>query len=160
MKRNGNQLGFTLMELMIVMMIIGILVTIVAGSFMQTKVKSRDAQRKNDITQLQRSLEAYLNDHGEYPDSTGGKVMSLDWGAPFTDANGTVYMISLPNDIKAPTIQFYYHTNSTNMKYQLFTTLENAQDSDVKTFSTPPTCGTVICNYGRSSSNTTPEDTL
>jgi len=177
MKHHINQLGFTLMELMIVMMIIGILVTIVAGSFMQTKLKSRDAQRKSDIAQLQRSLEAYFNDYQQYPDPADdgtGKIQGCgvdqsnptvcDWGGAFSAGTGpTIYMIQLPNDPKQPTIQYFYRTDSTHMKYQLFTVLENAQDLDIMTFSAPPTCGdsvTSVCNYGRSSSNAKPTDTL
>ena len=156
-----SQLGFTLMELMIVMVIIGILASIIGGSFIQSKLKSRDGQRKNDLSQIQRSLEAYYNDHGGYPlASNDGKILGTPWGGVFLDTNTTVYMNQLPNDPKAPVIQFLYVTNAAKTKYQIFTMLENDKDDAINPGIIGHTCGTSSCNYGVSSTNTRPELSL
>ena len=43
--------GFTLVELMIVMIIMGILVLAGVGSFISSQKRSRDTKRKNDLRQ-------------------------------------------------------------------------------------------------------------
>lgn len=154
------QRGFTLMELMIVMVIIGILTSIIGGSFMQSKLKARDAQRKNDLGQVQRALESYYNDHGTYPPASDGKILGTPWGGVFQDTNPTVYMNQLPNDSKQPSMQFFYVTSSDDMKYQMFTYLENDKDEDINTSIVGKICGTMDCNYGVSSPNTRPESSI
>lgn len=161
MKNLSLQRGFTLMELMIVMVIIGILTTIIGGSFIQSKIKSRDAQRKSDLGQLQRALESYYNDHGTYPlASNDGKVLGTPWGGVFQDTTPTTYMNQLPNDPKDPTIQYLYVTDADKTKYQIFTYLENSLDDDINASIVGRVCGTVNCNYGVSSTNTRPESSL
>ncbi len=146
---------------MIVMVIIGILTTIIGGTFMQSKLKSRDTQRKSDLGQLQRALESYYNDHGTYPPaSNDGKVLGIAWGGVFQDTTPTVYMNQLPNDPKEPSVQFFYITSADEMMYQIFTYLENSLDEDINTSIVGKTCGTMECNYGVSSPNTRPETSL
>lgn len=160
-KNYAHQRGFTLMELMIVVVIIGILTSIIGGSFMQSKVKSRDAQRKSDLAQMERALESYYNDHGTYPPaSNDGKVLGTPWGGVFQDTAPTTYMNQLPNDPKQPNIQYLYITSSDNLKYQIFTYIENSLDENINPSIVGKTCGTMSCNYGVSSSNTRPESSL
>lgn len=155
------QRGFTLVELMIVMVILGILTSIIGGTFMQAKLKSRDAQRKNDLGQVQRALESYYNDHGTYPPaSNDGTLLGTTWGGVFQDTTPTVYMNKLPNDFKEPTMQFFYVTSADDMKYQIFTYLENDKDEDINTSIVGKICGTMDCNYGVSSPNTRPESSI
>lgn len=161
MYKHTSQRGFTLMELMIVMMIIGILTSIIGGSFMQSRLKARDAQRKSDIAQLQRALESYYNDHGTYPmASNDGMVLGTPWGGVFQDTTPTTYMNQLPNDPKQPEIQYLYVTDADKMKYQVFTYLENELDDDINTSIVGKTCGTQNCNFGVSSTNTRPESSI
>jgi prepilin-type N-terminal cleavage/methylation domain-containing protein len=59
--------GFTLIELMVVIAIIGILSTIVTASLTTAKQKSRDAKRIADVKNIQLALEQYYNDNLNYP---------------------------------------------------------------------------------------------
>jgi len=153
--RHAHQTGFTLIEMMIVIVIIGILSTIIAGNFTTAKLKARDAQRKNDMAQLQRALETYYNDKGTYPPAAAdGGLEGYTWGGVFADTNNTVYMNQLPSDDKQPTIQFLYETNTGSKKYHLFGYLENTRDEQIATYS-GKLCGTKTCNYGVGSPNTT-----
>ena len=156
-----HERGFTLMELMVVMVIIGILATIVAGNFVQAKLRARDAQRKNDLGQMQRTMEAYYNDYGIYPSFLSS---DMAWGAIFVDpATEVTYMNQLPNDPQQPASQFLLLVSTDGIKYQLFAHLENTKDDDISTHANVTTrlCGTTsYCNYVVTSSNTTVSEVL
>ena len=59
--------GFTIVELLIVIAVIGILVTISVVGFGKFQATSRDAQRVSKVTALVSGLEHYYNQNGEYP---------------------------------------------------------------------------------------------
>ncbi|MFH0851996.1 MAG: type II secretion system protein [bacterium] len=63
MKNNG----FTLMELLVVVAIIGILASIVLVSLNSARAKARDAKRLQDIRQIQSALDLYYDKYGAYP---------------------------------------------------------------------------------------------
>lgn len=67
MKPWVKQNGFTIVELLIVVVVIGILaaITIVAYSGMQNRGK--DAQTDSSINQLKKALEIYMADESVYP---------------------------------------------------------------------------------------------
>jgi prepilin-type N-terminal cleavage/methylation domain-containing protein len=59
--------GFTMIELMVVVAIIGILATLILASLGGAKAKTRDARRLSDIKEFQGALENYFAEHGHYP---------------------------------------------------------------------------------------------
>jgi general secretion pathway protein G len=59
--------GFTLIELMIVVAIIGILATIAVPSYRQSVVKAREAVLKQDLFTMRDLLDQYRADKGKYP---------------------------------------------------------------------------------------------
>ncbi|MBU2104106.1 type II secretion system GspH family protein [Patescibacteria group bacterium] len=64
--------GFTLIELLIVIAIIGLLSSIVLSSLNTARIKSRDAKRIQDLTQIRTALELHFLDRGYYPQSSCG----------------------------------------------------------------------------------------
>lgn len=64
-----KQKGFTLVELLVVISIIGILATITMASLNAARAKSRDVRRKQDIESIQTALEMYYDAYGGYPSS-------------------------------------------------------------------------------------------
>ncbi len=62
-----NKKGFTIVELLIVIVVIGILATLVIVTFTGIQQKSRDTQRKTDINAVQSHVEAYYAQTGNYP---------------------------------------------------------------------------------------------
>jgi len=65
MKKTLN--GFTIVELLIVIAVIGILSTVGIISFSSIQVNARDYQRSSKITILSETLEKYYDKNGEYP---------------------------------------------------------------------------------------------
>lgn len=59
--------GFTIVELLIVIVVIGILATLVIVTFTGIQQKSRDAKRKTDVGAVQASLESYYSSNNTYP---------------------------------------------------------------------------------------------
>ncbi len=61
-KCGGCKGGFTLIELLVVIAIIAILATIVIVTYNSLRKKARDAERRSEITQLQKLVEIYMVD--------------------------------------------------------------------------------------------------
>ncbi len=164
-KQNNSSSGFTLIELVIVMIILGIIAALITGNFFTSLKKGRDAQRKAALSNVQRALELYYEDFKKYPASN-----SLSWGSPLCHPNGCdvkVYMSTLPRDPVSSQIYRYCTDNDLNpQKYQLFAWLENssggALDPQIITPSYLTNCGSICstttnaCNYGIASSNSSP----
>lgn len=162
--------GFTLVELLIVMVILSILAVIVTGTFSSSSRRGRDARRKNDLKSIASALEAYYNDKGVYPTGVGGVMKGCDtgdaqscnWGGQFKDSKGTLYMVLIPIDPFASQTYYYYSTNGRS--YQIFAHLENTLDAgdgvNQSGYTTPTgnKCGigtALACTYGTASTDTT-----
>lgn len=62
-----KQQGFTIVELLIVIVVIGILAALVITTFTGIQRKARDTERQTDIKALHSQLEAYYAQNGYYP---------------------------------------------------------------------------------------------
>jgi len=59
--------GFTLIELMIVMAIMGILISIAAPNLKQSIVRAREAVLRENLFQMREAIDQYYADNGKYP---------------------------------------------------------------------------------------------
>jgi general secretion pathway protein G len=71
MKRR-NEAGFTLIELMVVVVIIGILAGLIVPRIMGSDDKAREAKTKMQIESLETALKMYKLDNGSYPTTEQG----------------------------------------------------------------------------------------
>ena len=67
LRKQKNQKGFTLIELMIVIAIIGILAAIAIPQFSKYRAKSYNAASLSDSKNLKTDLEGYYAEWDEYP---------------------------------------------------------------------------------------------
>jgi general secretion pathway protein G len=65
--KQNRQSGFTIVELMIVIVIIGILAGLVITQIIGATAKARDTERKTDLDQVSNQLEVYYAKNGFYP---------------------------------------------------------------------------------------------
>lgn len=75
-----RQSGFTIVELLIVIVIIGILATLVIVTFSGVQQRARDSERKTDINAIAGQLEAVYAKEGVYP--TLAEVNDAAWRTP------------------------------------------------------------------------------
>jgi general secretion pathway protein G len=97
-----GQHGFTLLELMIVVSVIGILATLAAPSYHSSVVKAKEAALRQDLTTVRDVLDQHKADQGKYPASISVLVSRGYLRAipkdPFTGATTTWQEISDPVD--------------------------------------------------------------
>lgn len=67
MKKKNNQKGFTLIELMIVVAIIGILAAIAIPQFAKYRVRAQNKASQSDVRNLATELAAFHSDYQAYP---------------------------------------------------------------------------------------------
>lgn len=124
-RSSKNEVGFTLLELLVVIVILGILGGLISGNFFTSLKKGRDTKRKADLEQIQRALEMYYEDKRTYP------TFAISFGSSLCETSGCaagekIYMQKLPNDpISSAAYQYLPAGDGTS--YKIFACLENDQ---------------------------------
>jgi general secretion pathway protein G len=71
--------GFTIIELLIVIVVIGILASITIVAYNGVQGRAQDARRMSDIVKIQQGLELYKIQNGSYPAATSANTDSSGW---------------------------------------------------------------------------------
>ena len=131
-----KQQGFTIIELLIVIVVIGILAALVITTFAGIQQRGRDTSRQNDIRILHQHAEAYYAEEGHYPTldqfNARGGVDGLD-ADTLQDPNGSVNLQGEAGDN-----QYAYIPDPANCdneeifcdSYELIATLEGEIDGE------------------------------
>jgi len=132
-KTKKRDLGFTLIELMIVITIIGLLSGMILVGLGRVRSLGRDTRRLADLRQVQNGLELYFNARGTYPTYQG----TGQWGnmvSALTGAN--IGITSISNDpLNSGNYVYQYSANSVTApatSYTLRATLENGNNSALR----------------------------
>lgn len=101
-RTGGGERGFTLVELMIVVSIVGILATIAVPSYQTSLIKARETVLRHDLFTLRDLLDQHRADKGKYPPSLEGLVAAGYLRAipkdPFTNSATTWQEITEPTE--------------------------------------------------------------
>lgn len=112
--------GFTIVELLIVIVVIAILAAIVIVAYNGIQDKAKFAQKRSDIENLQKLVELYYAQNGSYPTTSGWNYQRRD-GDNFIPGIVPQFAGSLPQVTDGPTGStfnntYIYTSNGTNYK--------------------------------------------
>ena len=120
--------GFTLIEILIVVGIIGLLASVVLVGLGSFRSRGRDARRVADLREVQNSLELYYLKNGNYPASNNwDDLRSLL-------INDAVGITIVPNDplSNSSDMSYSYGYSSDKQGYVLSAALEDIYNSSLK----------------------------
>lgn len=122
----GKTKGFTLVELLVVISILGILAVVVMANFSTAKKSSRDNKRKADLENVAGSVEIFYSEKKHYP-NTNDSVS--DW-ASLRQAIAP-YSASIPEDPKNTDGFAYQYVGdgSTGKWFVLYAKLESNKEN-------------------------------
>ncbi len=106
-ERSNGEGGFTLVELLVVMLILGLLAAIAIPSFFNQRDKAQDADAKAAVRTAQTAMETYATDNGgSYVGATAGTATSkLNVIEPTLNDVGTRLSLPVLPAAKAYTVQ-------------------------------------------------------
>ena len=87
LKHNKNT-GFTIVELLVMIAIMGILAALVAVAYNGIQGKSRDAIRQNDVSLIVKALQVYNKDNGDYAQAGCGNGTGTGYFSSDYDGTG------------------------------------------------------------------------
>jgi type II secretion system protein G len=127
-----RQKGFTIVELLIVIVVIAILATISIVAYSGIQQRARDTIRLSDIKTLSKAIELFYADNGNYPMSAGWctQPSGAAYAAAF-QAEIAPYLARFPRDPSySGTYQDYFYRNVGDTSYYLYAEMEGSDLAD------------------------------
>ena len=112
LKSYKKQEGFTIVELLIVIVVIGILAALVITTFTGIQQRARNTERETDIKAMHNIVEAYYAQNGYYPTLANlvAPIQGLDAGALTAPGSGA----SQIDAAAATTLKYQYLATPAN----------------------------------------------
>lgn len=139
-KKNIKPNGFTVLELLIVLAIVGLLILVGSVLLGTARERSRDSKRLSDLDVTRRALEDYFHNNNRYPQAptpmvlgtAGYKVICSGTPTGFAETrtacgNATVYLDPIPTPPEPEPAQlsgYRYTSVSPNSTYSIDAALE------------------------------------
>lgn len=129
MNKLSRSRGFTLIEIMVVMVILGLLVAIVAPNIMGRSDEAKVTIAKTQLKNIQSALDLYRLDNSQYPSTQQGleALVSKPSGSPEPkNWNPEGYMKNVPEDPWGN--EFQYVSPGTEGPYDLYSYGSDGQE--------------------------------
>jgi len=135
--------GFTLVEILIVVAIIGILASVALIGLGPVQKRGRDARRISDLRETQSAIELYYSKCGYYPGtpqagpdctafaSINGAAAWASLQATLATPGSSLGVSRIPNDPSAGKT-YYYGSDGTGTTYVIGATMEDVNNSVLK----------------------------
>lgn len=112
----NRRYGFTIVELLIVIVVIAILAAITIVAYNSISKRARDSARTEDVSTVMKAIEMYRATNGVYPDACGGN----DVGCAMSNLSSYLipaYINKLPTDPNTSTPYQYVKGPDANNSY-------------------------------------------
>ena len=118
----NKKYGFSLIELLVVISIIGVLTAVLMINFVGARERSRDAKKIQDLTNLKNALRMYYNDNQAYPSPGASNCFNC-----LNTAIGSSYLVGISD------IGYSYSAASDGNGFVIKSSLESgAGDEDTE----------------------------
>lgn len=137
--------GFTVIELLLVIAIIGLIASIIVVATSGAKAQARDAKRKAEVDAIRKAIEFYYIDHDQYPKKTEWAKLeedpTLDTGEKFSIAVKE-WLSTIPKDPlygqtkeTGELYSYQYKTNDDATEYKIHVETESGTYAAYETYS-------------------------
>jgi prepilin-type N-terminal cleavage/methylation domain-containing protein len=124
--------GFTLIEILVVILIIGILAAIIVYAMANAKMNARDATRKNDLDKIRTALLTFYSDQN--PNSFATSTAATTADTKIFGGSNEVYLNPVPAEPIVGRHPYQYQTDTDpSQSFVVSCDLENNNDGDRNT---------------------------